>query len=91
MVEAGEIGRGEAFLRTQLGTRSLEPQEGDDPDAILSRTEFALNNGRIAEALDELSAMPDAAQPAMTDWIDRAQTRLAALEAGSALAQDLNQ
>lgn len=91
MVEAGEIGRGEAFLRTQLGTRSLEPQEGDDPDAILSRAEFALNNGRIAEALDELSVMPDAAQPAMTDWIDRAETRLAALEAGSALAQDLNQ
>ncbi|MEC7763193.1 MAG: hypothetical protein VX874_14920 [Pseudomonadota bacterium] len=91
MVEAGEIGRGEAFLRTQLGSRSLEPQEGNDPDAILSRAEFALGNGRIAEALEELSTMPEAAQPAMTDWTSEAQTRLAALEAGSALAQDLNQ
>lgn len=91
MVDAGEIGRGEAFLRTQLGSRSLEPQEGSDPDAILSRAEFALSNGRIAEALDELSTMPEAAQPAMADWIDRAQTRLAALDAGSTLAQDLNQ
>lgn len=91
MVDAGEIGRGEAFLRTQLGSRSLEPQEGDDPDAILSRAEFALKNGRIAGALDELAKMPEAAQPAMADWIDRAKTRLAALDAGSALAKDLNQ
>jgi len=91
MVEAGEIGRGEAFLRTQLGTRSLEPQEGDDPDAILSRAEFELQNGRIAQALSELEAMPEAAQPAMDDWIARARTRLVALEAGSSLADTLNQ
>ncbi|MGR3365398.1 MAG: hypothetical protein ACU0CY_14605 [Maritimibacter harenae] len=90
MVDAGEIGRGEAFLRTQLGTRSLEPQEGDDPDAILSRAEFALTNGRIAEALEELSAMPEAAQPVMQDWIARAESRLAALEAGAALGDTLN-
>ncbi|HBZ42554.1 MAG TPA: hypothetical protein DEO85_00495 [Maritimibacter sp.] len=91
MVEAGEIGRGEAFLRTQLGSRSLEPQEGDDPDAILSRAEFELKNGRIGAALDELSAMPEAAQPALSDWIQMARTRQAALAAGSELSQTLNQ
>lgn len=90
MVEAGEIGRGEAFLRTQLGSRSLEPQEGDDPDAILSRAEFALKNGRISEALDTLATMPEAAGPAMADWIAAAQARAEALGAGAALAQDLN-
>ncbi|MBV7379922.1 COG4223 family protein [Maritimibacter dapengensis] len=91
MVDAGEIGRGEAFLRTQLGTRSLEPQEGDDPDAILSRAEFALANGRIAETLDELAAMPEAAQPALADFIAAAETRQSALSAGSELSQTLNQ
>lgn len=91
MVDAGEIGRGEAFLRTQLGTRSLEPQEGDDPDAILSRAEFALDNGRIDEALEELSAMPEAAQPALEDFVREAQIRQAAISAGSELSQSLNQ
>lgn len=91
MVESGELGRGEAFLRTQLGTRSLEPQEGDDPDAILSRAEFALKNGRIAEALEELATMPEAAQPALAEWIAKAETRLAALDAGSELAQQVNE
>ncbi len=33
------------FLRTQTGARSLEPREGDDPDAILSRAEAALQTG----------------------------------------------
>ncbi len=91
MVEAGEIGRGEAFLRTQLGARSLEARAGDDPDAILSRAEAALKAGRIDSALETLDAMPEAAQPALADWIERARTRAAALESGAALSQSLNQ
>src|SRR5690606_16625940 len=38
----GEGGGFGAFLKTQLGARSLEPREGTDPDAILSRAEAAL-------------------------------------------------
>lgn len=91
MVANGDISRGEAFLRTQLGTRSLEPKEGDDPDAILSRAEFALKNGRIDDALAELETLPDAAKPAVSDWIDSAKTRQAALDAAANLSDTLNQ
>ena len=39
---SGETGSLTAFLRNQLGARSLEPRAGDDPDAILSRAEDAV-------------------------------------------------
>ncbi len=79
-----------AFLRTQLGARSLEPKEGDDPDAVLSRAEAALKNGQIDVALTELEAMPDAGQPALEVWITQATARKNALEAAQALAQQVN-
>jgi hypothetical protein len=90
-VADGTMGRGEAFLRVQLGTRSLEPKEGDDPDAILSRAEAYLHNGRLDDALTEVASLPEAAQPAMADWVAMAETRRDAIAAGSALADSLNQ
>ena len=89
-VEDGSMSRTQAFLRSQLGVRSLEPKEGDDADAILSRAEEALRHGQIPVALTELAALPEAAQPAMADWISTAKARVAALDAGQALATQLN-
>lgn len=89
-VEGGQMDRVTAFFRTQLGARSLEPKEGDDPDAILSRAEAALKDGRIATALSELEAMPDAGKPALQAWTADATARKDALEAGQTLAQQLN-
>lgn len=73
------------FLRSQTGLRSLTPREGNDPDAILSRAEAALGEGRIADALAELDAMPEAGKPALSDWIAEAGVRTAAEEALSQL------
>ena len=73
------------FLRSQTGLRSLTPREGDDPDAILSRAEAALGQGRIADALAELDAMPEAGKPALSDWIAEAGVRNAAQDALSQL------
>ncbi|WP_091427732.1 COG4223 family protein [Aliiroseovarius sediminilitoris] len=89
-VADGQMDRVTAFFRTQLGARSLEPQEGDDPDAILSRAEAALKDGRIAAALTELEALPDAGKPALDAWIEQAAARKDALEAAQALAQQVN-
>ncbi|MCK0140113.1 hypothetical protein [Aliiroseovarius sp. F47248L] len=89
-VEDGQMDRVTAFFRTQLGARSLEPKEGDDPDAILSRAEAALKDGRIAVALTELEAIPDAGKPALGAWIEQATARNDALEAAQALAQQVN-
>lgn len=59
------------FLRAQTGARSVEPREGDDPDAILSRANAAVEAGRIGEALDEIAALPETARaaPAMAEWL----------------------
>lgn len=89
-VEAGEMDRVSAFFRTQLGTRSLEPKEGDDPDAILSRAEAALKAGQLDTALTELAAMPAAGQPALAPWIATATARRDALAAAADLSQHMN-
>ncbi len=78
-----------AFLKAQLGARSVTPQEGDDPDAILSRAEAALKDGDIDAALAEIDALPPESQAQMASWREAAETRAAALAAAEALAQGL--
>lgn len=74
------------FLRSQTGLRSLTPREGNDPDAVLSRAEAALEQGRVADAIAELEAMPEAGKPALTDWLAQAQLRAEAEAAVAALS-----
>jgi hypothetical protein len=78
------------FLRAELGIRSLEPREGDDPDAILSRAEAALSEGRLDAALGEISALPEVGQAALSDWSARAGARRDALAAADAVSAELN-
>ena len=87
--EAGGSGVG-GFLQTQLGLRSLEPRQGDDPDAVLSRAEAALRDGRLSDALAELQGLSGSAQAEMADWQAQAETRLATMAAAQDLAQSLN-
>lgn len=85
-VSAGRTGRLAGFLRTQLGARSLEPREGADADAVLSRAEAALAVGDLAAALDELERLPEAGVNSIASWVARAETRRRALEGVAALA-----
>ncbi|WP_315901569.1 hypothetical protein [Salipiger bermudensis] len=78
------------FLADQVGARSVTPRSGDAPDAILSRAEAALRGGDLQQALTELEALPEEAKAPLTDWMARAQTRVAAVEAADGLAQELN-
>lgn len=89
--EKGGVGGGHfsLFLKSQLGARSTKPKEGDDADAILSRAEAALREGRLAASLAELDALPETSQALMANWRALAETRLAALAAVDALAQTL--
>ena len=74
------------FLRNQTGARSLTPREGNDPDAILSRAEAALNAADLPRALTEIQSLPPEAQTALQDWTTNAALRQSALEAMTALA-----
>lgn len=89
--EAGELGWWETVTRTQLGVRSLEAREGDDPDAVLSRAEDALRRGDLAAALDELDALPTQGREPLADWETQAEIRLATLAAAAELSAQLEQ
>ena len=86
----GAMNRVTAFLQSQVGGRSLDPQEGDSPDAVLSRAEAALRDGDLSSVIAELGALPADAQAALADWTATAQTRIAALEAMDAFAAALD-
>lgn len=74
-----------AFLRDQLGARSLEPQAGNDPDAILSRVEAATRENRLADALAEMESLPEVARVELSDWAGDVARRLDALAAAEQL------
>jgi len=78
------------FLRRQLGARSVTPREGDGPDAVLSRAEAAVREGRLNDALGELDALPVPAQDAMKSWLEDARARQAAEVATQDLSQNLS-
>lgn len=78
------------FLKSQLGIRSLSPQEGDDPDAVLSRAEAALIEGRLSHALTEIETLSEAARRPLSDWVAEATRRQEALAAAEAMAGTLN-
>lgn len=78
------------FLQRQLGTRSIEPREGSDPDAVLSRMEAAMRAGRLGDALAEVEQLPDPARDAMATWLEQAQSRYDTVSAANALADRLS-
>lgn len=78
------------FLRSQFDVRSTTPQEGDGPDAVLSRAEGAIKEGRVADALAELAALPEVARADMTEWSARAQERSDVLNAIATLSETYN-
>ncbi len=79
-----------AFLMGQLGGRSVEPREGNGPDAILSRTEAAVTAGDLPGALTEIAALPEGAQAMLQDWVAQVETRVAADTALADLAATLD-
>ena len=84
--DTGGVG---SFLRRQLGARSVAPREGTDPDAVLSRAEAAVRDGRLIDALAELDTLPENSQSAMDVWLADARARQAAESAAEDLSQRL--
>lgn len=82
---AGETfsARAGAFLQGQIGGRSLAPREGDDPDAVLSRVQGAIDQGDLPLALQELEQLPASAQAVFDQWVAAATIRLSVMAAYS--------
>ena len=85
--ESGGFG---GFLRNQFDVRSTAPQEGSSPDAVLSRAEAAIKEGRVADALAEIEALPEVARAEMTDWTAQATERADVLDAVATLSETYN-
>ncbi len=77
----GVLNRSRAFLEAQVATRSLTPQQGLGPDAVLSRMEDHLRRDDLSAALAEAEALPADVSAAMAGWLGDARRRLDA-EAG---------
>lgn len=88
--DAGLLGRLGDFLKVQTGARSLTPKEGDDPDAVLSRAEQAMREGRVAAAFELVAILPQPGQAAMADWIQTAQLHADTMAAFDALTSALS-
>jgi hypothetical protein len=69
------------FLSAQTGARPLTPLEGDTPEAILSRADFALSEGRVADAVAEVQSLGPDVKAALNAWLGQAETHLAATAA----------
>lgn len=83
-----------AFTRAQVAGRSLTPQDGVGPDAVLSRAEVALKQDDLTTALAEIDALPAVAMPSeargpMGDWVANAMERQTALNAFDVLQASL--
>ncbi|MDG1341020.1 MAG: hypothetical protein P8P66_13675 [Paracoccaceae bacterium] len=77
------------FLKSQFGARSTKPREGDDPDAVLSRVQGAVDEGRLTDALAEIETLPEVGRAELTEWIASVTARTDALNAVGELAGSL--
>jgi hypothetical protein len=84
----GVLARSRAFLEAQVASRSLTPQPGLTPDAVLSRMEDALRRDDLATAIAEAEDLPSEAAAAMSGWIDAARARAAALDGFATLTAE---
>lgn len=82
---AGISARLTAFFLGQANVRSLHPQEGSSPDAVLSRMEALIKAGDLTAALREADALPETAKDAISVWLNEAHDREEASEAAMAL------
>lgn len=88
-VDDSVVGKFTSFLKTQVGTRSLEPQTGDSADAVLSRIEAALEANKLSDVLSETAKLPEAAKNIFADWTVAVAKRASAVSAVAQLQSQL--
>ena len=81
--ETGLGGKLLGFLKSQVTVRSLDAQEGNSINAILSRMQVALNNDDLSEVIRQSSDLNGAAKSEIKDWLSLAVKRQETIEAFS--------
>ena len=78
-----------AFLKAQLGVRSLRAKNGTSADAILSRALMAVEQGNLELALSEILELPNSSKVELQGWSNAAGRRLKVLTALQKMANAL--
>ena len=81
--ESGLGGKLLGLLKSQVTVRSLDAQEGNSINAILSRMQVALNNDDLSEAIRQSSDLNGAAKSEIKDWLSLAVKRQETVDAFS--------
>ena len=81
--ESGLGGKLLGFLKSQVTVRSLDAQEGNSINAILSRMQVALNNDDLSEVIRQSSDLNGAAKSEIKDWLSLAVKRQETVDAFS--------
>ena len=81
--ESGLGGKLLGFLKSQVTVRSLDAQEGNSVNAILSRMQVALNNDDLSEVIRQSSDLNGAAKSEIKDWLSLAVKRQETVDAFS--------
>lgn len=85
----GVLARARAFVEAQVASRSLTPQAGVGPNAVLSRMEDKLRHDDLDGALTEASQLPSEAAAAMGGWLAAAKLRAGAVDGYAELERSL--
>jgi hypothetical protein len=86
--EGGILDRLQANASRLVRIRPVTEQPGDDIRAVLARIEFKAAQSDIAGALVELGKLPPDLRAPAQPWMQKAQARIAALEASRRVAAD---
>ena len=81
--ESGLGGKLLGFLKSQVTVRSLDAQEGNSINAILSRMQVALNNNDLSEVIRQSSDLDKTAKSEIKDWLLLAVKRQETVDAFS--------
>jgi hypothetical protein len=68
--------------------RPLEEAQGPDAAAVVTRAENKASKGNLSGAVTELETLPPDVRASAAPWMNKAQARLAAIEASRRLAAD---
>lgn len=77
----GIVGQARARIGSVLAGRPAGEQQGQNVDAILSRIDARLGDDDAKGALAEAETLPEHAQQALGQWLDRLKERVAAMTA----------
>ncbi len=88
--EDGVLGSASAFFRSRVSGRSLVEIEGSDADAVLSRIEARLREGRLNDAVQEAGTLPAEAAAELEGWVGELRARAEALDGYRTLADRLD-